>query len=51
MLLSEQNFQTIDQDITTRSHAILATNLCKSVGEAPNKIDILTNLQLQVALG
>ena len=51
MLLSEQNFQTIDQDLTTRSQAILATNLCKSVGEAPNKIDILTNLQLQVALG
>jgi putative ABC transport system ATP-binding protein len=51
MLLSEQNFQTIDQDLTTRSHAILATDLCKSVGEAPNKIDILTNLQLQVALG
>jgi putative ABC transport system ATP-binding protein len=51
MLLSEQNFQTIDQDLTTRGHAILATNLCKSVGEAPNKIDILTNLQLQVALG
>ncbi len=51
MLLSEQNFQTINQDLTTRGHAILATNLCKSVGEAPNKIDILTNLQLQVALG
>lgn len=51
MLLSEENFQTIDQDLTTRSQAILATNLCKSVGEAPNKIDILTNLQLQVALG
>ena len=51
MLLSEQNFQTMDRDLTTRGHAILATNLCKSVGEAPNKIDILTNLQLQVALG
>ncbi|MES2502622.1 MAG: ABC transporter ATP-binding protein [Pseudomonadota bacterium] len=51
MLLSEQNFQTIDQDLTTRGQAILATNLCKSVGEAPDKIDILTNLQLQVALG
>ena len=51
MLLSEQNFQTMNRDLTTRGHAILATNLCKSVGEAPNKIDILTNLQLQVALG
>ena len=51
MLLSEQNFQTMDRDLTTHSHAILATNLCKSVGEAPNQIDILTNLQLQVALG
>lgn len=51
MLLSEQNFQAIDRDLTTRGHAILATNLCKSVGETPNKIDILTNLQLQVALG
>ena len=51
MLLSEQNFQTMDRDLTTRGHAILATNLCKSVGEAPNQIDILTNLQLQVALG
>lgn len=51
MLLSENNFQTADQDLTTRGHAILATNLSKSVGEAPNKIDILTNLQLQVALG
>lgn len=51
MLLSEENFQTINRDLSTRSHAILATNLCKSVGEAPNKINILTNLQLQVALG
>ena len=51
MLLSEQNFQTMDRDLTTRGHAISATNLCKSVGEAPNKLDILTNLQLQVALG
>lgn len=51
MLLSEQNFQTINQGLTTHSHAIVATNLCKSVGESPNKIDILTNLQLQVALG
>ena len=51
MLLSEQNFQTMDRDLTPRGHAILATNLCKSVGEAPNKLDILTNLQLQVALG
>lgn len=51
MLLSEENFQTINPDLSTRSHAILATNLCKSVGEAPNKINILTNLQLQVALG
>ncbi len=51
MLLSEENFQTINRDLSTRGHAILATNLCKSVGEAPNKIDILTNLQLQVALG
>ena len=51
MLLSEQNFQTMDRDLTTRGHAILATNLCKSVGEAPNNIDILTNLHLQVALG
>ncbi|MES2546642.1 MAG: ABC transporter ATP-binding protein [Pseudomonadota bacterium] len=51
MLLSEENFQAIDGDLTTRSHAILATDLCKSVGEAPNQIDILTNLQLQVALG
>lgn len=51
MLLSEQNFQTNEQKLTTRDYAILATNLCKSVGEAPNRIDILTNLQLQVALG
>jgi putative ABC transport system ATP-binding protein len=51
MLLSESNFQPIDRDLTTRSYAISATNLCKSVGEAPNKIGILTNLQLQVALG
>ena len=51
MLLSEQNFQTMDRDLTTHGHTILATNLCKSVGEAPNNIDILTNLHLQVALG
>ncbi len=51
MLLSESNFQTDARNLTTRSPAILATNLCKSVGDAPNKIDILTNLQLQVALG
>lgn len=51
MLLSDENFQAINRDLTMRSHAISATNLSKSVGEAPNKIDILTNLQLQVALG
>jgi putative ABC transport system ATP-binding protein len=51
MLLSEQNLQTMDHDLTTCSHAISATNLCKSVGEPLNRIDILTNLQLQVAFG
>lgn len=51
MLLSEQNLQTMGRDLTTCSHAISATNLCKSVGEALNRIDILTNLQLQVAFG
>ncbi len=51
MLLSEKNIQTNNKDLTTCGNAILATNLYKSVGEAPNTIEILSNLQLQVALG
>ena len=51
MLLSEKNIQTNNKVLTTRDNAILATNLYKSVGEAPNRIEILADLQLQVALG
>ena len=36
---------------TSSTMAILAKNLSKSVGEEPNKIHILSDLQLQVALG
>lgn len=36
---------------TTFSDAILATNLHKSVGDEPNKIEILRDLQLQVTQG
>lgn len=51
MLLSENNVEAFKRDLTTHSQAILATNLCKSVGDAANQIDILTNLHLQVATG
>ena len=36
---------------TSSTPAILATNLSKSVGDEPNRITILSNLQLQVSLG
>ena len=51
MLLSEMNIQTNDNSLTTRDNAILATNLYKSVGETPNTIEILADLQLQVTQG
>lgn len=51
MLLSEDNVEAFKRDLTRHSQAILATSLCKSVGDAANQIDILTNLHLQVATG
>ena len=56
MLLSKENDQAnlphlTAQQLTTHNNAILATNLSKSVGDAPNTIHILSNLQLQVAFG
>ena len=36
---------------TSSTPAILATNLSKSVGDEPNRIDILSNLHLEVSLG
>ena len=56
MLLSKENDQAnlphlTAQQFTTHNNAILATNLSKSVGDAPNTIHILSNLQLQVAFG
>ncbi len=49
MLLSEGNSKLNNQ--LTPNPAILATNLCKSVGEGENTIEILRDLHLNVALG
>lgn len=57
MLLSNEhspinvNQPSTHHHTTTSTPAILATNLCKSVGEEPNKISILSELQLKVAAG
>ncbi|WP_020168117.1 MULTISPECIES: ABC transporter ATP-binding protein [Methylotenera] len=45
------NQPTTYQATKPSTPAILATNLCKSVGDTDNKINILSQLQLQVALG
>ena len=45
------NQPTTHQASKPSTSAILATNLCKSVGDAHNKINILSQLQLNVALG
>ncbi len=57
MLLSNEhspinvNQSSTHHQTTTTTLAILATNLSKSVGEAPNKISILSELQLKVVAG
>jgi putative ABC transport system ATP-binding protein len=51
MLLSENQSFNNDIILTTSEPAILATQLSKSVGNAPNKIHILRELHLQVSKG
>ena len=54
MLLSEVNLKPNIQlrpNKLTHNSAILATNLAKSVGEGDSTIEILRNLNLEVALG
>ncbi len=55
MLLSNVELADTEIDLTRQLEnkltAILATNLTKHVGETANKIEILTGLNLQVAMG
>ncbi|MGQ0443287.1 MAG: ABC transporter ATP-binding protein [Methylophilaceae bacterium] len=45
------SYSKIGPKTPIENSAILATELCKSVGESPHRIDILRNLHLQVAHG
>ena len=51
MLLSEIQDIQLTHQLKKQATAILATNLTKHVGDSANKIEILTDLNLQVAQG